>query len=144
MQTMNNLQNAAKILSEGGSTCVICSDNDVQTSNQRGVAPLLKWLDETKNLSDYSAADKVVGKGAAYLYILLEIKELYAHVISRPAYDRLQEYGIPVSYTTMTELVRNRDNTVFCPIESAVININNPHEALNAIRKKLENMKVCR
>lgn len=144
MQTMNNLQNAAKILSEGRYTCVICSDNDVQTSNQRGVAPLLKWLDETKNLSEYSAADKVVGKGAAYLYILLEIKELYAYVISRPAYDLLQKYGIPVSYTTITELVRNRDNTGFCPIESAVININNPHDALNAIRKKLGNMKVCR
>jgi hypothetical protein len=104
----------------------------------------LKWLDERKKLSEYSAADKVVGKGAAYLYILLEIKEIYAHVISRPAYDVLQEYGIPVSYKTMTELIRNRDNTGFCPIESAVMNIDNPYQALTAIRNKLEYMKNCR
>lgn len=144
MQTMSNLEKAAKILSDGGYTCVICSDSDTLNSNQRGVAPLLKWLDEGKNLSEYSAADKVVGKGAAYLYVLLEIKEIYAHVISRPAYDLLQKYGIPVSYSTMTELVRNRDNTGLCPIESAVIDIHNPHDALVAIRNKLEILKNSR
>lgn len=144
MQTMSNLEKAVKILSESGYTCVICSDTDTQISKQRGIAPLLKWLDERKKLSEYSAADKVVGKGAAYLYILLEIKEIYAHVISRPAYDVLQEYGIPVSYKTMTELIRNRDNTGFCPIESAVMKIDNPYQALTAIRNKLEYMKNCR
>lgn len=144
MQTMSNLEKAVKILSEGGYTCVICSDTDTQISEQRGIAPLLKWLDERKKLSEYSAADKVVGKGAAYLYILLEIKEIYAHVISRPAYDILQEYGIPVSYKTMTELIRNRDNTGFCPIESTVMKIDNRYQALTAIRNKLEYMKNCR
>lgn len=138
---MSNLERAKEILSEGGYTCVICSDGDMQTSTLRGVAPLLKWLDEGRNLSEYSAADKVVGKGAAYLYILLEIKELYAHIISRPAYDTLKKHSIPVTYTTMTEAVRNRDNTGFCPIETAVMDIGNPKDALTAIKRKIEDMK---
>ncbi|MBR5514544.1 MAG: DUF1893 domain-containing protein [Ruminococcus sp.] len=138
---MSNLDRAREILSEGGYTCVICSDRDTQTSRQRGVAPLLKWLDEGINLSEYSAADKVVGKGAAYLYILLEIKELYADVISRPAYDTLKKYSIPVTYTTLTDNVRNRDNTEFCPIETVVMDIDNPKDALTAIRRKIEDMK---
>lgn len=138
---MSNLERAKEILSEGGYTCVICSDGDTQTSTLRGVAPLLKWLDEGRNLSEYSAADKVVGKGAAYLYILLEIKELYAHIISRPAYDTLKKYSIPVTYTSMTEAVRNRDNTGFCPIETAVMDIGNPKDALTAIKRKIEDMK---
>ncbi len=138
---MSNIEKAIKMLSEGGYTCVICSDGDTQTSTMRGVAPLLKWLDEGRNLSEYSAADKVVGKGAAYLYILLEIKELYAHIISRPAYDTLKKYNIPVTYTTMTEAVRNRDNTGFCPIETAVMDIENPQDALTAIKRKIEDMK---
>lgn len=138
---MSNIEKAKKILSEGGYTCVICSDSDTQTSEQRGVAPLLKWLDDGKKLSEYSAADKVVGKGAAYLYVLLEIKEIYADVISRPAYDTLKGYGISVTYRTMTGAVRNRDNTGFCPIETAVMDIDNPYLALTAIKKKLEEMK---
>lgn len=138
---MNNIEKAREILSEGGYTCVICSDSDTQTSKQRGVAPLLKWLDEGKNLSDYSAADKVVGKGAAYLYILLEIKEIYADIVSRPACDTLKKYGISVTYKTMAEAIRNRDNTGFCPIETAVMDVNEPFAALTAIKKKLEEMK---
>ncbi len=138
---MSNLERAKEILSEGGYTCVICSDGDTQTSTMRGVAPLLKWLDDGRNLSEYSAADKVVGKGAAYLYILLEIKELYADVISRPAYDTLKKYSISVTYTAMTEAVRNRDNTGFCPIETAVMDIGNPKDALTAIKRKIEDMK---
>lgn len=66
----------------------------------------------------------------------------YAHVISRPAYDILHEYDIPVSYKTMTELIRNRDNTGFCPIESAVMNLDNPYQALTAIRK-IEYIKIA-
>jgi len=138
---MSNLERAKEILSEGGYTCVMCSSVDTQTSTMRGVAPLLKWLDEGRNLSEYSAADKVVGKGAAYLYVLLEIKELYAVVISRPAYDTLKKYSIQVTYTTMTEAVRNRDNTGFCPIETAVKDIGNPKDALTAIKRKIEDMK---
>ncbi len=138
---MNNLERAKKVFSEGLYTCVICSDSDIRTSQQRGVAPLLKWLDEKDNLSEYSAVDKVVGKGAANLYILLEIKEIYAEVISFPAYDTLKRYNIPVTYKTKTEAVRNRDNTGFCPIETAVMEIDTPDEALTAIRRKLEEMK---
>lgn len=138
---MSNLDKAKNVLSEGGYTCVICSDSDIKTSKQRGVAPLLEWLDRPGNLSGYSAADKVVGKGAAYLYILLGVSEVYADVISLPAYETLKRYNIPVTYKTMTEAVRNRDNTGFCPIETAVNEIDTPDKALTAIRKKLEEMK---
>lgn len=138
---MNNLEKAKKILSESDYTCVICSDTDIQTSTERGVAPLLQWLDYGKELSEYSAADKVVGNGAAFLYILLNIRELHADVISRAAYKTLKDNNIPVTYTTLTEAIRNRDNTGFCPIEAAVREITDPIEALIAIRKKLVDMK---
>lgn len=141
---MDNLEKAKKLLCEGGFTCVVCDDLNVHTSTMRGVAPLLKWLDEGMSLQGFSAADKVVGKGAAYLYILLEVKEIYADVISRPALETLKNHNIPTSYTILTEAVRNRDNTGFCPIETAVMNIDNPHDAFAAIRNKLENLKNSR
>lgn len=138
---MDNLEKAKNALSDGNFTCVVCDGFKEYTSTMRGVAPLLKWLDEGINLQGFSAADKVVGKGAAYLYILLEVKEIYANVISRPALDTLKKHNIPTSYAILTEAVKNRDNTGLCPIESAVINIDNPHDALTAIRNKLELLK---
>lgn len=138
---MDNLEKAKNALSDGNFTCVVCDGFKEYTSTMRGVAPLLKWLDEEINLQGFSAADKVVGKGAAYLYILLEVKEIYANVISRPALDTLKKHNIPTSYAILTEAVKNRDNTGLCPIESAVMNIDNPHDALTAIRNKLELLK---
>lgn len=138
---MDNLEKAKNALSDGNFTCVVCDGFKEYTSTMRGVAPLLKWLDEGMSLQGFSAADKVVGKGAAYLYILLEVKEIYANVISRPALDTLKKHNIPTSYAILTEAVKNRDNTGLCPIESAVMNIDNPHDALTAIRNKLELLK---
>lgn len=138
---MDNLEKAKNALSDGNFTCVVCDGFKEYTSTMRGVAPLLKWLDEGINLQGFSAADKVVGKGAAYLYILLEVKEIYANVISRPALDTLKKHNIPTSYAILTEAVKNRDNTGLCPIESTVMNIDNPHDALTAIRNKLELLK---
>lgn len=138
---MDNLEKAKNALSDENFTCVVYDGFKEYTSTMRGVAPLLKWLDEGINLQGFSAADKVVGKGAAYLYILLEVKEIYANVISRPALETLKMHNIPTSYAILTEAVKNRDNTGLCPIESAVMNIDNPHDALTAIRNKLELLK---
>lgn len=138
---MNNLEKAKELLKNFGYTCVICNDEETLTSNKRGVAPLLAWLDEGKQLKGYSAADKVVGNGAAFLYVLLKVKELYADVISKSALETLTRYNISVTYGIITEAIRNRDNTGFCPIESAVAGITFPETALEAIRGRLREMK---
>lgn len=138
---MNNLEQATNALNSSDFTCVIVSEENTITSNKKGVAPLLELLEQGYNLKDYSAADKVVGNGAAFLYVLLEIKELYAKVISKVAYNTLLKYGISVTYGEQVEAIRNRDNTGFCPIETAVIGASNPKEALIKIKEKLNSMK---
>ena len=50
----------------------------VITSDKRGVAPMLDFLREGKRFVGYSAADRVVGKSAAMLFIKAGIKEIYA------------------------------------------------------------------
>lgn len=138
---MNNLERAKELLKSSESTCVCCSDEDTLISKKRGVAPLIEWLDEGKNLKEYSAADKVVGNGAAFLYILLEVKELHANVISKSALETLNRYQIAITYDILTEAIRNRENTGFCPIETAVVGITSPDKALNAIRSRLNKMQ---
>lgn len=138
---MNNLERAKELLKSSESTCVCCSDEDTLISKKRGVAPLIEWLDEGKNLKEYSAADKVVGNGAAFLYILLEVKELHANVISKSALETLNRYQIAITYDILTEAIRNRENTGFCPIETAVSGITSPDKALTAIRSRLSKMQ---
>ena len=74
--TMENMLKARHLLESGDYTCVVCKDDSVHTTSQRGVAPLLNWLDAGINLTGFSAADRVVGRGAAFLYCLLGVKEV--------------------------------------------------------------------
>ena len=129
-----NLKKARDLLNSGNYTCVACKEEVVYTTTQRGVAPLLNWLDSKTDLKDFSAADRVVGRGAAFLYCLLGVKEVYALVMSRPAAEVLQSHGILADAGTFVEGIINRTGTGPCPFEAAVMDIQDTQEALNAIR----------
>ena len=129
-----NLKKALDLLNSGDYTCVACKEEVVYTTTQRGVAPLLNWLDSKTDLKDFSAADRVVGRGAAFLYCLLGVKEVYALVMSRPAAEVLQSHGILADAGTFVEGIINRTGTGPCPFEAAVMDIQDTQEALNAIR----------
>lgn len=134
---MNNLERAENLLKNSDFTCACCNDTETLTSRKRGVAPLLEWLDSGISLKEFSAADKVIGKGAAFIYVLLDVKEIYTNVISKSALKILENYNIPVTYRTFVEAIRNRNNTGFCPIETAVSDISDPQKALFVIRETL-------
>ena len=123
-----------------GYTCVAYNGETLYTSTQRGVAPLLNWLDEGLCLEDFRVADKVVGKGAAFLYLLLGVKQIYAAVISVPALTLLRQNGVAVTFTTLVPAIRNRTDTGFCPIETAVLDCTDAEEALIKIKNRLKEL----
>ena len=130
----NNLLKARKLLLSGDYTCVVCREETVYTTTHRGVAPLLNWLDEGLDLTDFSAADRVVGRGAAFLYCLLKVKAVHARVMSHPAAEVLKANGIEAYADTFVEGIINRAGTGPCPFEAAVMDIHNVQDALIAIR----------
>lgn len=141
MQMSKDLQEAKKHMLDGGYTCVVHKDNQVYTSMERGVKPLLNWLDERTNFCGFSAADKVIGNGAAMLYVLLGVKEIYTPVISETAKSTLEVHGIAVDFDVCVEGIMNRAGTGPCPMEDAVQGIENPKDALVAIRKRLAELQ---
>lgn len=136
----DNLEKAKMLLDRTGSTCVLCNGEVILTDNRRGVRPLLDLLESKTDVVGFSVADKVVGKAAAYLYCLLNIKCLYARVISQPALQVLQSAKIKVEYSQLVPAIQNRTKDGYCPMESAVLANHTPEEALPAIYNALQQL----
>lgn len=133
-------QKARRLLEEGNYTCVVCRSDTVHTATERGVKPLLNWLDSGLDLHGFCAADRVVGRATAYLYVLLGVTEVFARVMSHPAAEVLAAHGIAHEADTFTNGIINRRGTGPCPFEAAVMGITNAEEALTAIRNKMAQM----
>ena len=137
-----DLQTAIELLTEETYTCVLCKGDSVYTSTERGVKPLLMWFDNGSRFKDFSAADKVVGKATAFLYVLLCVKEVYAPVMSEGAVSVLMENGISVQYDTLAKNIINRMGTGICPMEDAVKDVSEPKAAVAAIKTRLAELKA--
>lgn len=138
----NDLILARQLLEQQNFTCVLVCGDRVRTSTHRGVRPLLELLDSGEDFHGFCAADRVVGKATAFLYALLGVRAVYARTVSHPAAEVLGNYGIRLEYGQVVDAIANRDRTGFCPMESAVRNIEDPHEAHQAVvltLKKLQN-----
>ena len=138
---MQDLEQARQILTTGGYTCVLCRDDMVYTATARGVRPLMDWLDNGVNLEGFSAADKVVGKATAFLYVILKVQQVHALVMSTPAKNALKENGIIALCDREVPGIINRRGDGPCPFEDAVLGITSPDEALTAIRNKQAAMR---
>ncbi len=133
-----DLIKARQLLETGGYTCVLCRGDTVLTDARRGIRPLLNFYRSAQDLQDFSAADKVVGKAAAFLYRLMGVRALYAGVISTPALEVLS--GVPVEFATETPAIKNHAQTGLCPMETAVWDLDDPLDALAAIEKTLSQL----
>lgn len=133
---------ARSLLSSGGLTLALCRRGMPVTSTMRGVAPLLELLDAGGDWTGACAADRVVGAGAAWLYVLLGVAEVWTPVMSRPARRILRAHGVSVVAERVTAGISNRAGTGPCPVEAAVAGIDDPEEALDAIRRTLARLSA--
>lgn len=133
-----DIKKAKRLLLQQGCTCVLQREDATFSSNQRGVKPLLDFLESGRDFRNFSAADKVVGKATAFLYCLLGITALHAQVLSKPALQVLESHNICVTWDQLVDGIRNRENTGPCPMEQATRDVQTPEDALLAIRKTLK------
>jgi len=125
----------------GGSTLVVFSENDCVSCSKRGVLPLLELYESGKDFSEYQAVDKVIGKAAAFMYILLRIRSVYGVTVSKSAVALLEKHGIDIEYEILADRIKNRTNTGFCPMESAVMDVVEEDEAYRVIKETMEILK---
>jgi len=113
------------------------SDETVFVSTARGVSPLLDVLETSpERLKDAVCADRVVGKAAAMLFVKCGVKAVHGEVMSRAAADFLLLHNMPHTYGKLVENIRNRRGDGICPMEEAVLAVDDLDEAEALLRRK--------
>ncbi len=125
-----------------GHTLCLCKDGECLFSDRRGIAPMMGWIGEGKNLVGYSAADLVVGKAAAMLFAKSGIVTVYADTLSESGKAFLEAQGIPCFYRTLTKRILNRAGTDVCPMEKAVLNAETAEEGYEILKRQWQKMNV--
>ena len=72
---------------------------------------------------------------------MLGVGEIYAVVISRSAKKILDGHGIKYSCGEEVEYIINRKKDGMCPMEKAVMDIDDPDEAPTKIKETIEKMR---
>ena len=136
----NNLQIAKRLLAENDYTCVLYKNGREYNSRERGVKPLIDFLESGKDFKGFFAADKTIGAGAAHMYVLLGVNAVFANIISEEGKKILQQNKISVFYENLVPFIINRKGNGPCPIETAVKGIENPRKALETIKNTIRKL----
>lgn len=138
---MTDLEKAKALLCDSDYTCVLVLDENIYTSMQKGISPMLDIIAEKKDVAGYSVADKIVGKAAAMLFAYAGVKAVYAEVISKTAVEILKKYNIPFAYGTLTDFIINRKGDGICPMEQTVSDIYELEKAYIALKNKRDELR---
>ena len=134
---LRQLKAAVEEMKFQGYSCVINGAGGMFTSREKGVKPLMMWIDEGRDFAGYYAADQVVGKAAALLYVKMGVSALYARLLSEKALPVLEANGIVYLAEEMAPYIINRKGDGMCPMEQSVLDTDSPEEAVVALKRKM-------
>ena len=103
------------------------------TYTQHGVRDLYELVVNTGTLKGAAVADKVIGKGAAYLLVKGGARFVTTNTISKSALEVLQNAGVEVSYTDVVDHIVNHAGTDECPLEKRLKDVNDVEKAMKVI-----------
>lgn len=130
----------AKAALEGHSLC-LCRNGITLTDDGRGISPMMQHIAAGDDLRGYAAADVIVGKAAAMLFVKAGIVRVYGKTMSEGGKQYLEAHGIPCEYSTLTDRIINRDGTDICPMERTVLDIDDCEAGYLALRARLDSMR---
>ena len=136
---MTDLEPAKTALA--GHTLALARNGEVLTHDGRGISPMMEFLAAGRDLHGFSAADLVVGKAAAMLFVLAGVQSVYAETMSGAARDYLLAHGTEATYKTLTDGIRNRAGTGSCPMETAVREIDACEDGYRVLAGTIRKMR---
>jgi len=134
---MDLLARAKVLLSDSGASFVAVKEGEEHISNDKGIAPILKILDESPDfLKGAYVADKVIGKAAALLLEYAGVERLYTRTLSQLAVQVLDDSFMTYEYDQLVPNIINRTGDGMCPMEQKVLTITDPSEAYKLLSGK--------
>ncbi len=131
------LRTAKELIKEGKASCVVIKEQHIQRMlNGPGIQPVISLYEE-KILENTLVADKIIGKAAAMVLTLGKVKAVYAETMSQAAKAYLEKHQIEVGYGRCIDVINNREGNGICPIERAVMDLEDPSEALEVLKETL-------
>ncbi len=142
MYKKNAVVSAKNLIKNQKATCVVIKNGKIlNIENGRGVKPVIA-LYEQGILQDAAVVDKIIGKAAATVLVLGGVKSCYGLTMSHAAADYLKAHGVAVEYDVLTEHIINRTGDGICPMEQTVADIDDPTEALEALKNKIAELSA--
>lgn len=128
-----NLNRAKQLLQEGAALAIVNGGGEL-TFNERGIKTLLSL--QSGSLAGAFVADKVVGKAAAMMMVRGGAIEVYAEIISEPALEVFKNHKTVCLYREVVPNIINRDKTGICPMEMAVLGVDDVERAYKILFEK--------
>ena len=117
------------------STLVVYKNKHTQTYQEKGLTPLLLYLDSNKDFEDAHVFDKIVGVSDAYLYAYGDVEKVYADVMSKQAVDILHKYDIRYEADKIVPFIKDNQGNA-SPYDEIVNHAQTPAHAYGLIYKK--------
>ena len=134
---MDCLKRAVRRLNKTDATFVAVRNGRIMDSHDRGIAPIMALvLADTNALRGACVADKVIGKAAALLLVRAGVERLFANTISEHAMSLLSEYHLTFEFGQSVPYIMNRAGDGMCPMQSLVLEVNDPEEAFRVLRDR--------
>lgn len=133
----DSLETAIDLIKQEGTSLVLLKQDEmIHRADGRGVTPLLALYDDApEKFRGATVVDRVIGKAAAMILVLGGAGIVWGDLMSMAARDYLRRHGIETGCAELLPLIHNRTETGMCPIEQSVLNLNDPVEGLEVIRK---------
>ncbi len=138
---LQDMETARKTRREMGLSFVVVANGEIIFSSRRsGLADLLHCVEQSREdqcMVGSALADRVVGKTAALLAHYAGVVTVSAEVISETARLYLQAKGIVVQYEELVPVILNRNRNGTDLLDQLMMGIDDPQEAVTALRKFL-------
>lgn len=134
---ITEMEYVKRMLSLGGYSLVLCEHSRVITSEKDGIVPLLETVQSGENWKNAYAAVKKLGRAEALLLLFLKVQGVYAETACKPALRLLERNGVQTEFKTVVVNFLNEEKTGLSCMEAAVSAIDDPEDAIEAIKNIL-------
>lgn len=122
---------------------IIISRNDevIFTSEYKGVRPMMVYMEEFgPSQEPLTVVDRIMGRGAVMLAVLINAKTIKTPIISAPALALAKTHHLTVEAEKVVPYIINREGNGQCPIERSVLNIEDVQEGYQAIKAAIASL----